>query len=155
MANTLNQLKKMRAQQQTRGENVVAGLLCGVPTTNTEIAAMTGGMAATVVAIELVSPVPMTVVGCIGEAMLGVAAACGLKSAIQGREFWKAAIMGSDCDRLTKEQDKGEDVPDAEKPALDSELRPVRSRVTPWTRTSEQTDEFLRQHGTDQIRLVK
>jgi hypothetical protein len=153
MANTLNQLRKMRAEHMTRGNNALQGLMFGVPINAKEIAAVTGSAAIAVTAIELLSPVPTTVLTVMAEAGIALAAACGLKSAYQGREFWKAAIMGTSMDKLAKEvkatATKVEE--DTSSWPLDSNLKPVRNRCAPWTRPQEAVDEFMREHGTDII----
>lgn len=101
---TENELRKARARLNKRGTNVISALVAGVPTDGKQLAAVTGGAAAAVVAVELLSPVPTTVMAVVGEGVLAIAAACGVKSAIQGRAFWKAAIMGSDADKIAKEE---------------------------------------------------
>ena len=149
MANTLNQLKKMRAAQMTRGSNALQGLAYGIPVNAKEIAAVTGPAAVAVVAIELLSPLPTTVLAVVAEAGIALAAAMGIKSAIQGREFWKAAIMGTTMDKVVKEIKKAEEYPEG---ALDSNLKPTRSRVTPWCVPEDMKDAFLREHGASIIR---
>jgi hypothetical protein len=158
MANMLNQLRKMTSQQMTRPANVGAALMCGVPTDVKEGAVVTGGAAAVVVAVELLSPVPTTALAVVAEAAIALAAACGIKSAIQGRHFWKAAIMGTPMDALNKDIKKAAKEEEKAKPevvegALDSKLRPTINKVTPWNVPEEMTEEFIRTYGATAIRI--
>jgi hypothetical protein len=152
MANMLNELRKMTAQQMTRQANVGAALMCGVPTDVKEGAVVTGGAAAVVVAVELLSPVPTTALAVVAEAAIALAAACGIKSAIQGRHFWKAAIMGTPMDALSKDikqamkEEKAK--PEVVEGALDSRLKPTVNKVTPWKTSEVEKDEFLRNYGS-------
>jgi hypothetical protein len=153
MANMLNQLRKMTSQQMTRPANVGAALMCGVPTDVKEGAVVTGGAAAVVVAVELLSPVPTTALAVVAEAAIALAAACGIKSAIQGRHFWKAAIMGTPMDALNKDIKKAAKEEEKAKPevvegALDSRLKPTVNKVTPWKTSEVEKDEFLRNYGS-------
>lgn len=153
MANHIQEMMKQRARLQTRTQNLIEAFAQGIPFGRGEGAAVIGSAAVVTAAIELLSPVPTTVASVVLEAGACVLTACGVKSAIQGRHFWKAAIMGSDADAAVEAMQQEAEV--EEDSALDSNLKPVKSRVTKWNRNQQETEEFLRQHGTDVLRVVK
>lgn len=143
------ELQAVRARLQKRTANVECGLIAGIPTSGKEVGIVAGGAAAAVVAVELLSPVPTTVLAVVGEGMLALAAACGIKSAVQGRAFWKAAIMGSDADRMEAFEAIEEIMKEEAAPvegALDSKLNPTVNSCTPWTVSDEETQAFIAAH---------